>query len=315
MRISRTIVIAAVAATLSAPVLAFEIKDLTAETPPGTAFSYGLQQYNSGDKLTAIEALSFAAGKGVTGAQWKLGNMYADGDGVARDDVKAFELFTDVVVNADEEDLNADRSAPYVSNAFVRLGTYYRDGIPGSKIKPDLSRARQLYYNAASMFGNADAQLNLARMAFEGAGGERDLVQAAKWANLAAEKGSPSARELAVAVSLELARAHLDGKGAGQSIREAARWARLAADYGSIEGQALLGHILFEGDGESRQPVDGLTLLTVALTRSEGRIRWIADLHEEALSIATEAEWYAARMRADEWIAANPTRVASNPTQ
>ena len=98
MRISRTVVIAAVVATLSAPALAFEIKDLTAETPPGTAFSYGLQQYNSGDKLTAIEALSFAAGKGITGAQWKLGNMYAEGDGVARDDVKAFEAGCDEYV-------------------------------------------------------------------------------------------------------------------------------------------------------------------------------------------------------------------------
>lgn len=302
------------AALAAAPALAFDIQDLSAETPPGQAFSYGLQQYNSGDKLTAIEALSFAAGKGVTGAQWKLGNMYAEGDGVARDDVKAFELFTEVVVSADDEDLVADQSAPYVSNAFVRLGTYYRDGIPNSRIKPDLSRARQLYYNAASVFGNADAQLNLARMAYEGAGGERDLVQAAKWANLAAEKGNPSARELAVVVSLELARAHLDGKGTGHSVREAARWARQASDYGSIEGQALLGHILFEGDGVSRQPVDGLMLLTVALTRSEGKVRWIADMHEEALSVATEAEWYSARLRAEEWIAANPTLVASNPT-
>jgi TPR repeat protein len=310
MRTSSAFSIAVLAAVLAAaPAAAFDISDLTAETPPGEAFSYGLQQYNSGDKLTAIEALSFAAGKGVTGAQWKLGNMYADGDGVARDDIKAFQLFRDVVSNADDEDLGLERSAPYVSNAFVRLGTYYRQGIPNSNVKPDLSRARQLYYNAASVFGNADAQLNLARMAYEGEGGERDLVQAAKWANLAAEKGNPAARELTIVVSLELAHAHLEGK--GRSMREAARWARQAADYGSIEGQALLGHVLFEGDGMSRQPVDGLMLLTVALTRSQGQIRWIADLHEEARSVATEAEWYAARLRAEEWVAANPDLMAA----
>jgi TPR repeat protein len=94
-------------------------------------------------------------------------------------------------------------------------------------------------------------------------------------------------------------------------MREAARWARQAADYGSIEGQALLGHVLFEGDGMSRQAVDGLMLLTVALTRSHGQIRWIADLHEEARSVATEAEWYAARLRAEEWVAANPDLMAA----
>ena len=297
------------AALAAAPAAAFDITDLTAETPPAEAFSYGLHQYNTGDKMTAVEALSFAAGKGVTGAQWKLGNMYAEGDGVARDDMKAFELFRDVVTTVDDEELSREQSAPYVSNAFVRLGTYYRQGIPNSNVKPDLSRARQLYYNAASVFGNADAQLNLARMAYEGEGGERDLIQAAKWANLAAEKGSPAARELTIVVSLELAHAHLDGK--GRSMREAARWARQAADYGSIEGQALLGHVLFEGDGMSRQAVDGLMLLTVALTRSHGQIRWIADLHEEARSVATEAEWYAARLRAEEWVAANPDLMAA----
>lgn len=310
MRTSSAFSIAVFAAALAtAPAAAFDITDLTAETPPAEAFSYGLHQYNTGDKMTAVEALSFAAGKGVTGAQWKLGNMYAEGDGVARDDMKAFELFRDVVTTVDDEELSREQSAPYVSNAFLRLGTYYRQGIPNSNVKPDLSRARQLYYNAASVFGNADAQLNLARMAYEGEGGERDLIQAAKWANLAAEKGNPAARELTIVVSLELAHAHLDGK--GRSMREAARWARQAADYGSIEGQALLGHVLFEGDGMSRQPVDGLMLLTVALTRSHGQIRWIADLHEEARSVATEAEWYAARLRAEEWVAANPDLMAA----
>lgn len=302
-----------VAAALGAgSALAFDVNNLSADTPPGEAFTYGLSQYKSGDKLTAVEALSFAAGKGIAGAQWKLANMYAEGDGVDRNEIKAFELFSEVVSNADEEDMTGERSAPYISNAFVRLGTYYRQGIPNSKVKPDLWRARQLFYNAASIFGNADAQLNLARMSYEGEGGERDLLQAAKWANLAAAKGNPAARELAIQVSLDLARAHLEGRGVGRSTREAARWARQAADYGSIDGQALLGHLLFDGDGIARQPVDGLMLLTIALARSGGAERWIADLHEEARSAATEAEWNAAKARADEWLAANPAQVASN---
>jgi hypothetical protein len=313
MRTSSALRIAVVATALGAgPAAAFDVNNLTADTPPAEAFSYGLGQYKSGDKLTAVEALSFAAGKGVTGAQWKLGNMYADGDGVDRDELKAFELFSEVVTSADDEELTGEQSAPYVSNAFVRLGTYYRVGIPNSKIKPDLWRARQLFYNAASIFGNADAQLNLARMSYEGEGGERDLIQAAKWANLAAEKGNPAAKDLAIQVSLDLARAHLEGKGVNRSGGEAAKWARQAADYGSFEGQALLGYILFQGDGITRQAVDGLTLLTIAAARSGGTQRWILDMHEEARSAATEAEWNAAKARADEWLAANPAQVASN---
>jgi TPR repeat protein len=313
MRTSSIIGIALIAGAFGVlPARAFDVNSMTADTPPAEAFSYGLNQYKSGDKLTAVEALSFAAGKGVAGAQWKLANMYAEGDGVDRNEVKAFELFSEVVSSADADEMTVEQSAPYVSNAFVRLGAYYRQGIPNSKIKPDLWRARQLYYNAASIFGNADAQLALARMSYDGEGGDRDLIQAAKWANLAAEKGNPAARDLAIQVSLDLANAHLEGKGVARSTREAAKWARQAADYGSIDGQALLGHILFEGDGVTRQPVDGLTLLTIALIRSGGNERWIADLHEDARSAATEAEWNAAKARAEDWLAANPAQVASN---
>lgn len=312
MRISRAFSAAAFIATLgvAGPVVAFEIKDLSEKTPPAEVFSYGLNQYKSGDKQNAVEAFNFAAQKGVPGAQWKLGNMYAEGDGVPRDEYKAFELFSEVAAHANDED-NPPQSAPFVSNAFNRLGTYYRLGIPDTKVKPDYGLARQFYYNAASIFGNADAQLNLARMYLDGQGGDRDLIQAAKWANLAADKGNAEAKALAIDIALDLTQAHLDGKGFVKSAREAASWARVAADYGSIEGQALLGHILFEGDGISRRPVDGLMLLTVALIRSGGAERWIVDMHEEALSAATSDEWNAARQRADQWLAANPTMVAT----
>jgi len=313
MRISSVLRSAvAVAALGVAPVAAFEIKDLTAETPPAEAFTYGVTQYKSGDKLTAIEALNFAAEKGVAGAQWKLARMYAEGDGVAQDDAKAFELFSEVVSHSADDDFGGVQAAPYVSNAYVRIGTYLRQGIPNSKVKPDFGRARQAFTYGASFFGNADAQRNLARMYYSGEGGDRDLVQAAKWAKLSAGKGNPAAQQLAIEVSLDLAQAHLDGKTTRQSAREAAKWARQAADYGSIDGQALLGHILFDGDGFFRQPVDGLMYLTIALERSGGAVRWIADMHEEARSAATEDEWNAAKLRADQWLAANPAALASN---
>ena len=163
------------------------------------------------------------------------------------------------------------------------------------------------------MFGNSDAQFNLARMYFDGQGGERDLIQAAKWANLAAEKGNANARALAIEIALDLTQAHLDGINVPRSTREAARWAQRAADYGSIDGQALLGHILFEGDGIQQRPVEGLMLLTIAVARSRGVERWILDMHEDARSAATAEEWNAARQRADEWLAANP--LAGAPTQ
>jgi TPR repeat protein len=121
--------------------------------------------------------------------------MYAEGDGVKRDDFKAFELFSEVA-DAHADDSPSEPGARFVSNSFVALGSYYRDGIPNSDVKPDLSRARQIFAYAASYFGDPDAQLNLAKMYYSGDGGERDPLQAARWAKLAADKGNIGAQAL-----------------------------------------------------------------------------------------------------------------------
>ena len=96
-------------------------------------------------------------------AQWKLGRMYADGDGVTQDDLRAFEYFSRIA-NAHAEDSPSAPQATIVANAFVALGRYYLNGIPNSKIKADPDRAREMFSYAASYFGNADAQYDLARL-------------------------------------------------------------------------------------------------------------------------------------------------------
>ena len=68
-------------------------------------------------------------------AQWKLGRMYADGDGVAQDDVRP-SIFSRIA-NAHAKDSPSAPQAQIVANAFVALGRYYLNGIPNSKIKPD----------------------------------------------------------------------------------------------------------------------------------------------------------------------------------
>ena len=57
------------------------------------ALRNGLRDYNAGDKAGAAQALEYAAGQGQSLALWKLGRMYADGDGVPPNDLKAFEAF------------------------------------------------------------------------------------------------------------------------------------------------------------------------------------------------------------------------------
>jgi len=165
---------------------------LDPELSPGEAFRSGYEAYKAGDAQTALEALNFAADNGHPGALWKLGRMYATGDLVNEDDAKALQLFAKVANDyADDNPYGPD--APFVSDAFVRLGAYYQNGIPGS-VEADPGRARRYFNYAASYFGDADAQYALAKMILAGQGGEKDLRQAARWFKLAARKGHVGAQ-------------------------------------------------------------------------------------------------------------------------
>src|SRR5437879_11643575 len=112
---------------------------------------------------TSLTSLQYAAEGGHPVAQWKLGRMYADGDGVTQDDLRAFEYFSRIA-NAHAEDSPSAPQATIVANAFVALGRYYLNGIPNSKLKADTDRAREMFSYAASYFGNAEAQYDLARV-------------------------------------------------------------------------------------------------------------------------------------------------------
>jgi exopolysaccharide production negative regulator len=127
-------------------------------------------------------------------AQWKLGRMYASGDGVAQDDVRAFEYFSQIA-NAHAKDSPSAPQAQIVANAFVALGRYYLNGIPNSKIKSDPERAREMFH-AASYLGNADAQYDLARLYLKPDASRDDFRYGARWLGLAAQKGQHQAQAL-----------------------------------------------------------------------------------------------------------------------
>jgi TPR repeat protein len=122
--------------------------------------------------------------------------MYAVGNGVAQDDVRAFEYFSRIASTHAEDNPSAPQSA-IVANAFVAVGRYYLNGIPNSKIKSDPERAREMFSYAASYFGNADAQYDLARLYLKTPDASRDdFTYGARWLGLAAQKGQHQAQAL-----------------------------------------------------------------------------------------------------------------------
>ncbi|MBS7540351.1 sel1 repeat family protein [Ancylobacter lacus] len=159
-----------------------------AARPLEEAVRLGTRALRSGETEKGIDSLRYAAEQGHPGAQWKLGRMYADGEGVARDQIKAFEYFTQIA-NMHADDNPSAPQARFVADAFVALGSYYMTGIPNSKVRRDFGRARDMFAYAASYFGDPDAQYELARLYIDGTGVQRDPRFAARWLGLAAQKG------------------------------------------------------------------------------------------------------------------------------
>ena len=64
--------------------------------------------------------------------------------------------------------------------------------------------------------------------------------------------------------SYQSGRLYLLGTGTSKDSVQAARWLRLAANKGQRSAQAMLGSMLFKGQGVARQPAAGLAWLTLA---------------------------------------------------
>jgi TPR repeat protein len=155
---------------------------------PVDAFRAGTEALRTGEKARAVSSLQYAAEHGHGFALWQLGRMYAEGDGVKRDDFRAFEYFRKFADSHADDNPQVPR-ARFVANAFVSLGHYYLAGIPNSSVSANPERARRMFSHAASYFGDPEAQYQLAMLYVDGAGVTRDAKRAVPWLTLSARKG------------------------------------------------------------------------------------------------------------------------------
>jgi uncharacterized protein len=186
------------------------------------AYRSGTRALALGDTAQALDELEYAADRGIPGAQWKLGRMYADGDGVSKDQARAFDYFSRLT-KAHANDNPSTPQARWVANAFVSLGQYYQGGVPDSPVAPDLGRAREMYLYAASYFADADAQYNLGQLFLDQPA--RDPRQAAKWLGLAAKQGQHHAQA-------RLGEMLFKGDGVSRQPARGLFWLTLAAGAG-----------------------------------------------------------------------------------
>jgi hypothetical protein len=160
-----------------------------AAATPFDAFRSGNQMLREGRVDQGVMALEYAAERGVPGAMWKLGRIYADGEGVGIDEKRAFDYFRSLT-KAHAYDPPGTPHARFVANAFVTLGHFYMRGIADSDVRPDPVVAHGMFRHAASYFGDPDngqrnAQALLGSMLFRGKDVSRQAALGLFWLTVA----------------------------------------------------------------------------------------------------------------------------------
>ena len=103
-------------------------------------------------------------------------HLYANGDGIVRDPVKAVEWFTKAAEQG-------------YSDSFFNLGAMYQNG---DGVAKDSDKAAEWFERGAMR--DPRASFNLGLMYESGEGVEKDPVKAAQWYQKAAEEGNVSAQ-------------------------------------------------------------------------------------------------------------------------
>jgi hypothetical protein len=191
MRTSSVVVVATVVAGLVLglePTLPFDGTPSPNKPVGPDAARASIEPLKPGDKTPSLTALQYAAEHGHGVAAWQLGRMYAEGNGVPRNDLRAFEYFQKFADSHADDNPGMPRSR-FVAHAFVSLGHYYLEGIPNTSVAVNPERARHMFSHAASYFGDPEAQFQLAMLYVKGTGVSRDPKRAVPWLVLAANKG------------------------------------------------------------------------------------------------------------------------------
>jgi|GEM_PF-1266698 len=196
-----------------------------AVSTPEKDLDQGLAAYNNGDYATALAKWKPLAEAGGPSAQYYLGLVYFNGQGVPKNLSKAMEWFR----------LAAEQG---ILDAQTQIGFAYRNGLG---VTQDNQEAAKWYFMAAEQ-GFAPAQFNLGIMYRNGWGVTQDYKKAVKWYLLAAEQGHANAQ-------YNLGFAYRHGRGIAQDLEEAVRWYQMAGEQGFADAQSNLGFMYQNGLG------------------------------------------------------------------
>jgi len=167
--------------------IAFVLSVVCLATPAWSDYMAGEDAYHRGDYATAVREWSPLAKLGVAAAQFHLGQLYANGQGVPQDYVQARQWYEKAARQGE-------------ASAQVELGVLYENG---NGVPKDYQQAL-FWFRRAAEHGNAMLLTSLGRMYEHGKGVPKDIVQAQKWYILGAGGGDKLAAELRDALAKQM---------------------------------------------------------------------------------------------------------------
>ena len=138
----------------------------------GADFQKGLDAVQRGDYTTALREWKPLAKQGVAFAQYNLGVMYANGQGVPQNYKTAVKWFR----------LAAEQG---LALAQINLGLMYREGQGVHQNYKNVMK----WFRLAAEQGDAGAMYNIGLMYYYGQGVIQDNVYAHMWINISASNG------------------------------------------------------------------------------------------------------------------------------
>ena len=214
---------------------------------------------------TSLSVLKQLAEQGHADAQLSLGDMYANGIGVPRDDDRALQWYAKAARQSHKVNLSVLKQLAEQGHADAqfRLGDRYKEG---KGVPRDGDMACQWYAKAVATLkkaaeqGNADAQYRLGTIYKEGKGVPRNDDMGCQWYAEAAAQGHDAGlnalKQLAeqgdAAAQYRLGTMYKEGKGVLRSDDMACQWYAKAAAQGHDAGLNVLKQLAEQGDADAQ---------------------------------------------------------------
>ncbi len=184
--------------------------------PAWADLAAGQQALKNRDYVKALTEFLPLAQRGNALAQFRMGEMYSEGEGVQKDEKEGLRWYR---LAAEQGNASAQSS----------LGGMYYEGHGVQKDDKEAARWFRLAAEQGDPDASRAAQFNLGKMYYLGDGVQRDYVESARWLHLAAEQGLPDA-QVALGMSYDL------GKDVPQDYVQAYMWFNLAGASGNATG-------------------------------------------------------------------------------